>query len=326
MKRCLTLTAAALAACAWGTASADTTQLYVASYGGSTEEVFKERIIPLFQKTHDVEITYVAGNSTDTLAKLQAQRNSPEFDVALIDDGPMEQAQQFGLCGELADAPVYKDLYPLANMGKTAVALGVVATGLFYNKEAFEKAGWDAPTSWEDLTDPKYQEKVVIPPVSNGYGLHTLIKFAQLRGGDINNVEPGFKAIIDEVNPNVLAWELSPGKMTELLQNGDGVLGVWGSGRVKALQDTGFPVEFVYPKEGSFALFTAVCPVKKPDPKPVAQEFIQFLLSPEAQAVFADGQAWGPVNSKTELTPEVAAHVPYGPEQIGKLEAVDYSV
>lgn len=300
--------------------------LNVGSYGGSTEQAFRDSIIPMFKKKTGVDITYVPGNSTDTLAKLVAQEKHPQFDVVLIDDGPMEQAQQFNLCAALAPAPVYQDLYPLSNMGKTAVALGVVATGLFYNKEAFAKAGWAAPDSWLDLEDPKFRQKVVIPPISNGYGLHTLIKFAELNGGGVKDIEPGFKAIIDKVAPNVLAWEPSPGKMSELFQNGSGVLGVWGSGRVEALKNTGFPVEFVYPKEGAVALFTAVCPVARPDAKPEAQQFVQFLLSPEIQAILAKTQAWGPVNSKTRLTPEVAAAVPYGPEQIGKLEAVDYSV
>ncbi|RMX03504.1 extracellular solute-binding protein [Corticibacter populi] len=301
--------------------------IYVGSYGGSTENVFKQRIIPAFEKATGHKIIYVAGNSTDTLAKLQAERNNPQFDVVLIDDGPMEQAVQYGFCGSIEPAPIYDDLYPLARIANDqALALGVVATGLFYNTEAFAKAGWAAPDSWEALTDAKYADRMVIPPISNGYGLQTLLMFADLRGGGASNIDPGFKALIDEVGPNVLAWEPSPGKMTELFQNGDAVIGVWGSGRVKALQDTGFPVKFVYPKEGAYALFTAICPVAKKQPKAGSQQFIQFLFSPESQTALAEGQAWGPVNSKVTLAPEVADKVPYGPEQIGQLKSVDYGI
>src|SRR5690625_7792619 len=46
-----------------------------------------------------------------------------------------------------------------------------------------------------------------------------------------------------------ISWEPSPGKMTELFQNGEAILGVWGSGRVHALKSTGFPVEFVRSEE-----------------------------------------------------------------------------
>jgi len=308
--------------------SAMAEDIYVGGYGGSTETVIKEHVVPAFEKLTGDKIVYVAGNSTDTLAKLQAQKSNPQFDVVLIDDGPMEQAVQYGFCGKLEPAPVYKDLYPLARIagGDRAMGLGVIATGIFYNEEAFKKAGWAAPDSWENLTDKKYADKLVIPPISNGYGLQALIKFAELRGGGVNNIDPGFTAMIKEVGANVLAWEPSPGKMTELFQNGDAVIGVWGSGRVKALQDTGFPAKFVYPKEGAFALMTGLCPVAKANPKPNAQKFVQYLLSPEVQAIFAKYQAWGPVNGKVNLSPEVAAQVPYGPAQIAKLQPVDYKI
>lgn len=315
----------ALAAAFMGAASPGFAEdLYVGAYGGSTEKLFKEKIIPEFEKQTGARVIYVAGNSTDTLAKVQAEKNNPQFDVILVDDGPMQQAVQYGFCADIEPAPVFDDLYPLARIaGTKAYALGVLGTGIFYNTEYFKKQNWPAPTSWEDLTDKKYKGKLVIPPITNGYGLHTLVKFSELRGGGVNNIDPGFKAMIDEVGPNVLAWEPSPGKMTELFQNGDAVIGVWGSGRVQALKDTGFPVEFVYPKEGATALFTAACPVAKPNPKALAQKFLQFIYTPEIQALLAANQAWGPMNSKVQLSPEVAATVPYGPEQIGKLQAID---
>ncbi len=305
-------------------ASAQQPTLYIGSYGGSTEKLFKEKLIPEFESKHKVKIVYVAGNSTDTLAKLQAQKNSPELDVVLLDDGPMYQAVQFGFCDTIKAAPIYQDLYPFHKITDKATAIGVVATGLFYNTEAFKKAGLPKPESWEVLTDGKYEQKVVIPPISNTYGLHTLIKFAELRGGGVKKIDPGFDAMTKQVGPNVLAWEPSPGKMTELFQNGDAILGVWGSGRVQALKDTGFPVEFVYPKEGAIALLTAACPVAGSDVSEQSQQFVQYLLTPEVQALLADGQGWGPVNKNAKLEPAVAAKVPYGEAQIGKLQTVDW--
>jgi len=322
LRKPITLLLSSLALATSGAAVAE--DLYLGAYGGSTETLFKQSIIPAFEKMTGAHVIYVAGNSTDTLAKLQAEKNNPQFDVVIVDDAPMQQAVQFGFCGDIAPAPVFEDLYPLARIaGTKAYALGVLGTGIFYNKEYFAKKNWPAPTSWEDLTDKKYKNLLVIPPISNGYGLNTLVKFAELRGGSVKNIDPGFEALIKEVGPNVLAWEPSPGKMTELFQNGEAVIGVWGSGRVKALQDTGFPVEFVYPKEGAIALFTAVCPVAKAKPKELAQKFIQYLYTPEVQELLAKHQGWGPMNSKVKLTPEVAAYVPYGPEQIAKLQALD---
>jgi putative spermidine/putrescine transport system substrate-binding protein len=319
---------AALAAWASLTAISAAAQptLYVGSYGGSTQQAFEKRIIPEFEKTHDVNIVYVPGNSTDTLAKLQAQKGKQELNVVLLDDGPMYQAVQFGFCDKLADAPVYHKLYPIANMGDKAVAFGVVATGLAYNADAFRKAGLPPPTSWTALTDKRFSQKIAIPPISNTYGLQALLMFARLNGGSETNIAPGFDAMIKRVAPNVLAWEPSPGKMTELFQDGDVTLAVWGSGRVLTLAQTGFPIRFVYPKEGAMALLTAVCPVVQNKQAALSQEFVQYLLSPPVQAILAQTQAWGPVNSETQLTPAVAATVPYGKDQIAKLMTTDWSV
>lgn len=300
--------------------------LYVGAYGGSTQTAFEQRIIPDFEKTHDVKIVYVPGNSTDTLAKLQAQKDKEELNVVLLDDGPMYQAVQFGFCDKLTDAPVYRDLYPLAHMSDRAVALGVVATGLAYNAEALRKAGVPAPTSWRDLTDKRFSQKIAVPPISNTYGLQALVMFARLNGGGEARIDPGFDALIKKVAPNVLAWEPSPGKMTELFQNGDVTLAVWGSGRVQTLANTGFPIRFVYPKEGAMTLMTAACPVVQNKQPLLSQQFVQYLLSPQVQSVLAATQAWGPVNSTTKLAPAVAASVPYGKDQIAKLLPMDWTV
>ncbi len=71
----------------------------------------------------------------------------------------------------------------------------------------------------------------MVPPINNTYGLHALVMMARLRGGGENDIDPGFTAFVDEVGPNVLVYEPSSGKMSELFQNGEIALSVWGSGR-----------------------------------------------------------------------------------------------
>ncbi|MEI6117624.1 MAG: ABC transporter substrate-binding protein, partial [Burkholderiales bacterium] len=229
-------------------------KLVVAGYGGSFEDTMRKEVFPPFEKAHNVKIDFVAGNSTNTIARLEAQKSNQEIDVAIVDDGPMYQAIALGFCAPIQGMPV-DDIYPTARYkDDKAVGIGIVATGLMYNKKAFADKGWAAPTSWTDLADPKFKKLVVIPPLNNTYGLHAVIEFAREGGGGEKNIDPGFKAFKDKINPNVLVYEPSPGKMTELFQSGQAVIGVWGTARAKSLSDTGFPVGFVYPKEGAYAL------------------------------------------------------------------------
>ncbi|PSC03061.1 branched-chain amino acid ABC transporter substrate-binding protein [Alsobacter soli] len=311
-------------ALASGQALAQGKTLYVAGYGGSYEQVVRKEIIPPFEAKTGMKVEYVAGNSTDTLAKLQAQKGNQQIDVIIVDDGPAYQAVALGFCGELAAGDVYKDVAPVMKFpSNKAVGIGMVATGFMVNKKAFEDNKWPLPTSWADLKDPKYKQKIVIPPINNTYGLHALIAEAQLAGGGEKNIEPGFEAFKKDINPNVIAYEPSPAKMTELFQNGQAIFAVWGSGRVKALADTGFPVEFIYPKEGGYALGTAACPVAGSKNEKEANAFVQHLLSPEIQVALAKGAGTGPANTTVKLSPEEQKGLPYG-EQAKTLKAVDW--
>jgi putative spermidine/putrescine transport system substrate-binding protein len=299
--------------------------LYVANVGGSNEQMYRQTIIPAFEKAHNVKIVYVAGNSSDTLAKLQAQKGHEQINVAVMDDGPMYQAMQMGLCSKVADAPIMNDLYPLARLGPGAVGVGMVATGIGYNEEAFKKMGLPAPDSWNVLTDTRLKGKLGVPPITNTYGLHALVMLARMNGGGEKNIDPGFTAMTKQVAPNVLSWAPTPGEMDGLMQNGDVIIAPYGSGRAVALQNTGFPLKFLYPKEGGIALQVAACPVVENAQPELSQQFIQYLLSPQVQAVRAQAMGLGPVNKTVKLAPDVAARVPYGPDQVAKLIAVDWT-
>lgn len=296
-------------------------ELIVAGFGGSTETILREKILPKFEAQHNVKVSYVAGNSTDIVAKLLAQKDQQEIDVALVDDGPMARAVSLGLCAPITGVDFTQFYHSAAFPEKKASGLGLIATGLMYNTKVFKDNGWPAPTSWNDLKDPKFAGKIVIPPMNNGYGLLTVVMLARMNGGGEKNIDPGFKAIEGEVDENVLAYEPSPAKMSELFQNGQAVLGVWGSSRVQALAGTGFPVDFVYPKEGAPAVMTAICPVAKKAVSPLAQEFVAMMLSKEVQEILANDAGFAPVRKDAVVkTPGI---MPYG-EKTSQLITADW--
>jgi putative spermidine/putrescine transport system substrate-binding protein len=298
---------------------------YVAGYGGTFEQTMRKEIIPAFEKKHGVRIEYVAGNSTDTLAKLQAQKANQQIDVAIVDDGPMYQAINLGFCAPIQGLPG-ADIHDSARFkDNKAVGIGLVGTGIMYNTKYFQDKGWAPPTSWNDLKDPKYRKLLVVPPINNTYGLHTLVIFARMNGGGERSIEPGFKVMKEQVNPNVLAYEPSPGKMTELFQSGQAVIAVWGTGRVSSFANTGFPVDFVYPKEGALTLLAAACPVAKPNASALAHEFVKAMIAPEFQAVLAQEYGYGPVNRKAKVDTQALRMAPVG-DRAARLLNVDWDV
>lgn len=307
-----------------GLAQAQEKTLYLGAYGGSFETIMREHVLPAFEKANGVKVAYVAGNSSDTLAKIQAQKGHPDLDVMIVDDGPMYQAKGLGFCAKLQPGPNYAQIYDLAKMGDDAVATGVSATGIAYDARAFEKLGWAAPASWADLADPKYRGKIAMPSLDNTYAVVALITYAKMNGGGLDAMDPGFSYVADKIAPNMRAFESSPGRMSELFQSGEIVASIWGSGRVVALADTGFPIKFVFPKEGAPALFGSTCVLNGARNQADGQKLVDWLLAPQVQQAMV-GAGMGPINKTVELSPEQAKRVPYGAEEIGHMVAFDWS-
>jgi putative spermidine/putrescine transport system substrate-binding protein len=205
------------------------------------------------------------------------------------------------------------ELYPAALFkDDKAVAVGQTGTGFMINTKVFKEHGWATPTSWNDLKDPKFKKQLVIPPINNTYGLYTLMMYARMNGGGEKNIDPGFKVMKAEINPNVLAYEPSPGKMTELFQSGQGTIAVWGTGRVQAFANTGFPVDFIYPKEGAPILLASACVVAKSNVNPLANEMIKTLVSAPVQTGMAKDMGNGPVNTKVDVNMPELRMAPVG--------------
>ena len=304
---------------------AEDQNLYVAWQGGSREKVMREVIFPSFMAKHPVRLQYVAGVSTEILAKLQANRTNQDIDVALLDDGPMYQASAAGLCAKDSPTTAAENLYPIAHMpGANAIGVGVVATGLAYNTKTFAERGWAAPTSWRDIQDSKYKGQLGLLSISNTYGVHTLVMTARVSGGSDANVEPGFAALNQKVSPNVKAWVQTAGNLSSAFQSGEISLAVWGNGRALALAATGFPIAFVYPKEGAVATVIAACAIEKKNPSPLAKEFVRFLLTPEVQRALAENEGLAPVNRDTKVSEATAKEIPIGEAKMNALVNLDW--
>ncbi|WP_234729312.1 ABC transporter substrate-binding protein [Acidocella facilis] len=305
-------------------AHADNT-LYVAAYGGSFQTIMQSAVFPAFEKAHHVHIQYIAGNSSDTLAKLQAEKAHPDIDLAIMDDGPMYQALSLHFCAPLKPGPNYQNVYSIAKISPDAVGTGLVAVGIAYNADAFKKNGWAPPSSWADLADPKYKGRIAMPGLDNTYGLDALLMYAKMRGGGVDNIQPGFDYMAAKIAPNMDAFESSPGAMSQLFQSGEIVASIWGTSRTFSVAQTGFPLRFAYPKEGAPELMDTACVVNGAHDNKDAQALIEYLLSPDVQKIFALKSGTGPVNKTVKLTPTQAQNIPYGPNVMSTLVSFDWN-
>ncbi|MDN5856507.1 MAG: extracellular solute-binding protein, partial [Actinomycetia bacterium] len=64
---------------------------------------------------------------------------------------------------------------------------------------------------------------------------------------------------------------------------------------------------------------------KGSDSPEAAQTFINYALSPEAQASFSEAMYYAPTNTKTELSPEVQERTATTPVRLKNMIDVDWS-
>ncbi|CAH1650738.1 ABC transporter substrate-binding protein [Hyphomicrobiales bacterium] len=279
-------TVAALALTAAGSAFAQTKTLYVGMNGGNFERTFTQAVFPAFEKANNVKIVVVPGTSADILAKATAAKDKPQMHIMFLDDGVMVRAIGAGLCEKLKDGPELGQVDKGARMkGDMAVGIDMGMTGLAYNKKMFDEKGWAAPTSWMDLADPKFKDKVVFQSASaSSFGLHAFLMFNRIQGGTEANVEPGFGKFRDTIGKNVLEFIPNSAKISEMVQTGEAAIFPLTPTAVATLKEKGIPVEYAQPKEGSVVLMVAQCVIANNSEAELAQKLAAYLLSPEAQA------------------------------------------
>ncbi|GAB3630381.1 spermidine/putrescine ABC transporter substrate-binding protein [Pandoraea terrae] len=320
---CAALAAAGLMA---GQAHADAKTIYIGMNGGAMEKVYTSKILPDFEKATGVKVVVVPGTSSDIFAKLQATKGKPQMHVVFLDDGVMVRAVGMGLCQKLEDSPALKQLYPVAHI-KDDMAAGVELawTGLAYNKKMFDEKGWAPPTSWMDLSDPKYKGKVVFQSASSStFGLHGFLMINKLLGGTEKNVEPGFTKWQSTVGKNVLEYIPNSAKISEMVQTNEAAVFPLTQTGVANLKEKGIPVEYANPKEGPVLLMVGMCVVANNDNPQAAQKLAQFLLTPEAQVKAAEFGKQVPTNRTVKLPAEMQAKVGNVDELLKKINVVDW--
>ncbi|MBT2339127.1 MULTISPECIES: ABC transporter substrate-binding protein [Pseudomonas] len=307
-----------------GQAHAEPT-LYLGMNGGTMERLYADKVLPAFEKANNVKVVIVPGTSADILAKVQASKGNPQMHVMFLDDGIMYRAISMGLCDKLQDSPTLAQIPAKGRIKDQAVAVSLGVTGLAYNTRLFKEKGWNTPTSWMDLADPRFKDKVVFQSMaSSTFGLHGFLMFNRIQGGTESDVEPGFKAWPNTIGRNVLEYIPSSAKISEMLQTDEAALFPLTPTQVTALKLKGMPVEYAQPKEGAVVLNVAECTIAQNTQPELAQKLAAFLLTPEAQAIALEEGDQIPSNPNTPTTDKTRGQVEAMKQYLGTAIAVDW--
>ncbi len=293
-------------------------QITLLGYGGPFDRVTKKYVADPFTAATGIPVV-IRGGSSDLISSLRVQKDHPQYDLVHIGYDSYVRLRQDGVFDRLDPSLVanFKDLYPIAQSDH-GLATTITAVTIVYNTEKIKRP----ITTWNDLWDPAFKGHVAIEKLPATYGIDTLMMAARLAGGSEKNIDPGFRKLA-QLKPSLNAIYTNSSQCAQLFEQGGTWIAPWYSGRVASTRRAGVPVAAAAPKEGAPVYLTMLCPLKGKW-NPWVARFMNLHLSAECQQAFAKEFASGPSRQDVKLSPEVAATVPYGQEQVSQLIQFDW--
>ncbi len=299
--------------------------LVIAGNGATVEKLMKDVIFKKFnEKYPNVKLTYVSGVSTEIVAKVKAQKNSPQIDMTVIEGGEQEKGRQEGLLEAIseADIPNMKnvpdDLKIAENSG---VTVNFTPMGISYNSELVKEKNLPVPASWNDLAKPEVKGYITMTDVASNFGRSAMIMMAYADGGSEKNIEPGFEKM-KTIAGYMPTFAKSAAQLQQNLQNKSAAYTTWTMARSLTQKDAGLPLEFVFPQEGGNIVPNVATLVKGAKHPNAAKAFIDFLLSDEVQTMYATELYYNPATA-VKLPEDVAKQLEF---DRSKVVNFDYDV
>ena len=290
--------------------AAQAQQIVVATFGGVFADDTKTCNIAPFEKVAGAKVVTQLGNSVQHAAAIRAMGGHPTYDVAYMDNSLATQLNNEGLLVpiDVSKLTSYADLDKSAfGPGDSYVAFEVSATAITYNPKIVNPP----PTSWNDLFDPKYKGRIALGDITGTSGSQFLIAVNKMRGGTLDNMDPGFAAL-KELAGNSLTFYTQADQLVSLFQRGDIVMAPWYPDRTGAQIDKGLDLAVAYPKEGAVGIKPVlVIPKGAPNPD-LALKYVDAVLSEAGQSCFSERQYAAPVNMKVQLSDKIKKIVATG--------------
>ncbi len=302
-------------------------QVYFLSWGGTIQTMLeKEGWADQFAKDTGYTVTLVPkATSSEIIATAVAQKDKPQVDVVMCDLIAFMQGTAQGVFAKIDPAKV-PNMAKMADMAKLPTGDGVFTyadvLSIIYHDGMFKKKGWKAPTTWSDLMRPELKGAVIIPPVSNTYGLYTLVEFARMGGGGEGNIEPGFAAL-KKVAPNVVDWTTTFAKIGTLMESETAAIAVFGNASGWEIKGKGIPVNVVIPQPAYIS--PTVAGIMKGGPNPAGGEaLLNWLIGEKVLTYRAERFGNTPMNKDVKVSDKARERVLIG-DQLNNLVKLDYA-
>jgi len=172
------------------------------------------------------------------------------------------------------------------------------------------------------LLDGNYGEMLTLTDISNTYGLWALLMINQVSGGTLDDITPGLEAVGKLLDAGAQIVTSSP-EIQQSIAQGVSSIATYAQEYSYTLRSEGMNVGFVAPEEGAPVSFNTISVVAGRPNTELAKAFVDFSLSAEVQAGWAEAMRYSPTNKAVVLPDEVAADIIYGEEAVNNVVRFD---
>jgi iron(III) transport system substrate-binding protein len=295
------LAAAVLGVATVGAPAAEAAEVVVYS---ARSHYGQEPVMEAFTKKTGIQIKSFGGDSGQLFERLKAEGDKTPADVLIsVDAGNLWNAARAGLLSRM-DSPEVQANIPahLRDPDNRWVGLTVRARTIMYNAR---KVKPEELSTYEALGDPRWKGRVCLRTSGHIYNqslLATMIK----RHGEVRT-----EAIVKGWVANTPMLINSDTKILEAIAAGQcdvGLTNTYYLGRLLA-RDPTFPVAAFWANQqttGTHVNVSGAGVTAHAKHRAEAIKLIEFLTSPEAQQMFADGNFEYPANPQAGVNPVIA--------------------
>ncbi|MEX3503840.1 ABC transporter substrate-binding protein [Corynebacterium sp. LK2510] len=297
-----------------GTATAANEQVTLTVYTSEPEEKADEINAAFEAANPDINVEIYRAGTGDLNARIAAEKQSGdiEADILWAADAPTFEAYAAeGDLVELDGVDTSMVIDQARDPNNFYVGTRIIPTVIAYNTT--EVQGDDIPSSWQDLTDSRYANQIVMPnPAVSGaaaFNASAWLLEPQLGVEWLRSIFANSPMIAD-----------SNGPTSQEIAGGGHPVGIVVDYLVRSLAADGSPIAAVYPTEGAPYITEPAGIFANSENQDAAKRYIEFLLSEEGQRIAVD-QAYLPVRNDVG-TPEGAPELADTPLMDFDLKAV----
>ncbi|MCO5090370.1 extracellular solute-binding protein [Bosea sp. (in: a-proteobacteria)] len=227
--------------------------------------------------------------------ELELRAGSPKADAVGLNDASLNYLQTRHSAFEpYAAKGVEKVKAELQNKAHIFTPAFVNLYLIHYNTKKITAA--DAPKSWADLTDPKWKGQIALADPASSQSVQSFIWFIADHLGKTDPAKFGWD-YFKRLAANEPRLESSHGTIRDLTVSGERPVAVQLLANAQTAANRGEPTSNVWPTEGAPGELSAFAVVKGAKNAAGAKLWLDFLLSPEGQALMPKSLGGAPVRT-----------------------------